>query len=38
MLGKYLLQCWFTLSDVGVVDAIYDKCATRKFIRTNFFD
>jgi len=32
MLRMYLLQCWFTLSDEGVEDCIYDSYAFRKFI------
>lgn len=29
----YLLQVWFNLSDEGVVDAIYDSYAMRRFMR-----
>lgn len=36
MLRMYLLQCWFTLSDEGVEDAIYDSYAMRKFTGINF--
>lgn len=36
MLRMYLLQCWFTLSDEGVEDAIYDSYAMRKFMGSNF--
>jgi len=32
MLRMYLLQIWFTLSDEGVEDAIYDSYAMRKFM------
>ena len=38
MLRMYLLQCWFSLSDEGVEDAIYDSYAMRKFMRINFFE
>lgn len=38
MLRMYLLQCWFTLSDEGVEDAIYDSYAMRKFMGINFWD
>ena len=34
----YLLQCWFSLSDEGVEDAIYDSYAMRKFMGINFFE
>ena len=30
MLRMYLLQCWFSLSDEGAEDAIYDSYAMRK--------
>ena len=33
MLRMYLLQAWFSLSDEGVEDAIYDSYAMRRFIR-----
>lgn len=36
MLRMYLLQAWFTLSDEGVEDAIYDSYAMRKFMGLNF--
>lgn len=36
MLRMYLLQVWFTLSDVGVEDAIYDSYAMRTFMKLNF--
>ncbi len=38
MLRMYLLQCWFSLSDEGVEDAIYDSYAMRKFKGFNFFE
>ena len=38
MLQMYLLQCWFTLSDEGVKDAIYDSYAIRKFMGINFLE
>ena len=34
----YLLQCWFSLSDEGIEDAIYDSYAMRKFMGINFFE
>lgn len=34
----YLLQFWFTLSDEGVEDAIYDSYAMRKFMGINFLE
>ena len=37
VLWMYLLQCWFSLSDKGAEDAIYDSCAMRKFMGINFF-
>ena len=36
MLRMYLLQNWFTLSDEGVEDAIYDSYAMRNFMRMDF--
>lgn len=36
MLRMYLLQCWFTLSDEGIEDAIYDSYAFRSFMKINF--
>ena len=36
MLRMYLLQCWFTLSDEGLEDAIYDSYAMRTFMGINF--
>ena len=38
MLRMYLLQCWFSLSNEGVEDAIYDSYAMRKFMGINFFE
>jgi IS5 family transposase len=38
MLRMYLLQCWFSLSDEGLEDAIYDSYAFRSFMRINFVD
>ena len=32
----YLLQAWFSLSDEGVEDAIYDSYAMRRFMRVDF--
>ncbi|WP_427846243.1 IS5 family transposase [Dehalobacter restrictus] len=36
MLRMYLLQIWFSLSDEGVEDAIYDSYAMRKFMGIDF--
>jgi IS5 family transposase len=36
MLRMYLLQVWFSLSDEGVEDAIYDSYAMRRFMRLDF--
>lgn len=36
MLRMYLLQIWFSLSDEGVEDAIYDSYAMRKFMGLDF--
>lgn len=36
VLRMYLLQIWFSLSDEGVEDAIYDSYAMRKFMEINF--
>ena len=36
MLRMYLLQVWFSLSDEGVEDSIYDSYAMRKFMKINF--
>lgn len=38
MLRMYLLQCWFSLSDEGLEDAIYDSYAMRTFMGINFFE
>ena len=36
MLRMYLLQIWFTLSDEGLEDAIYDSYAFQRFMGINF--
>ena len=36
MLRMYLLQVWFSLSDEGVEEAIYDSCAMRRFMGLDF--
>jgi IS5 family transposase len=36
MLRMYLLANWFSLSDEGIEDAIYDSYAFRKFMRVDF--
>ncbi len=36
MLRMYRLQAWFSLSDEGVEDAIYDSYAMRRFMRLDF--
>ena len=36
MLRMYLLQIWFSLSDEGVEDAIYDSYAMRVFMKIDF--
>ena len=36
MLRMYLLQVWFSLSDEGVEDTIYDSYAMRRFMRLDF--
>ena len=36
MLRMYLLTIWFSLSDEGVEDAIYDSYAFRKFMNVDF--
>ena len=36
MLRMYLLQVWFSLSDEGVEEAIYDSYAMRRFMGLNF--
>lgn len=38
MLRMYLLQCWFSLSDEGLEDAIYDSYAMRTFMKINFME
>jgi IS5 family transposase len=38
MLRMYLLQCWFSLSDEGLEDAIYDSYAMRTFMGVNFLN
>jgi len=38
MLRMYLLQIWFSLSDEGVEEAIYDSYAMRKFMGINFME
>ena len=37
MLRMYLLQVWFSLSDEGIEDSIYDSFAMRQFMHINFF-
>lgn len=36
MLRMYLMQVWFTLSDEGIEDAVYDSYAMRSFLGINF--
>lgn len=36
MLRMYLLQVWFSLSDEGVEDQVYDSYAMRRFMRLDF--
>ncbi len=36
MLRMYHLQVWFSLSDEGVEDSIYDSYAMRKFMKIDF--
>jgi IS5 family transposase len=36
MLRMYLMQIWFSLSDEGIEDAIYDSYAMRSFMRIDF--
>jgi IS5 family transposase len=36
MLRMYLLQAWFSLSDEGVEDAVYDSYAMRRFLGLDF--
>ena len=38
MLRMYLLQIWFTLSDEGLENAIYDSYAMRNFVGINFLE
>lgn len=38
MLRMYLLQCWFSLSDEGLEDTIYDSYAMRNFMQINFLE
>lgn len=38
MLRMYLMQVWFSLSDIGVEDAIYDSYAMRNFMHINFLE
>lgn len=38
MLRMLLLQAWFSLSDEGVEEAIYDSYAFRMFMKINFID
>ena len=38
MLRMYFLQNWFSLSDEGIEDAIYDSYAFRKFMKIDFFN
>ena len=38
MLRMYLLQNWFSLSDEGIEDAIYDSYAMRSFMRIDFLE
>ncbi len=38
MLRMYLLQIWFSLSDEGVEDAIYDSLAMQKFMNISELD
>ena len=38
MLRMYLLQIWFSLSDEGVENAIYDSYAMRKFMGIDFME
>lgn len=36
MLRMYLMQVWFSLSDEGIEDAVYDSYAMRSFLGINF--
>ena len=38
MLRMYLMQTWFSLSDEGIEDAIYDSYAMRGFLHINFLE
>ena len=38
MLRMYLMQIWFSLSDEGIEDAIYDSYAMRSFSKINFLE
>jgi IS5 family transposase len=38
MLRMYLMQNWFSLSDEGIEDAIYDSYAMRTFVGINFME
>lgn len=38
MLRMYLMQGWFSLSDEGIEDAIYDSYAMRKFMGIDFLE
>ena len=38
MLRMYLMQNWFSLSDEGIEDAVYDSHAMRSFLRINFLE
>lgn len=38
MLRMYLMQGWFSLSDEGIEDAIYDSYAMRTFMRLDFLN
>ncbi len=38
MFRMYLLQRWYSLSDEGLEDAIYDSYAMRKFMRIDFLE
>ena len=38
MLRMYLMQIWFSLSDEGIEDAIYDSYAMRSFLHINFLE
>ena len=38
MLRMYLMQVWFSLSDIGVEDAICDSYAMRNFMHISFLE